>query len=700
MEEVIKLPLSLSFMQQSVQRLFLTLIFLSLFFTVQAQYAGEVKVLGRATGDGVMLRWAPTNYIAWNYGNQYGYQVVRYRFDGDGEQMFKDSVILTPTPIQPLPLAGWEPLAKKNRYAAITAQALYGESFQLDEESDAGQAALLNKNTEQQNRFAFALASADQSLEVAEASGLYYEDNNIEPGVTYVYRVRLAHQHPSLRIQRGSIIINPSEVEPLPTPADLEADYGDASVRLHWNSFFNRNIYNYYVIERSEDGKNYQRLNELNFLQLRNNSSLDDYNLYYMDSLKNEKMYYYRVKGINAFGEAGPPSNVVSGKAHQKIGTIPGIKSGKVDGAGKAQIHWFFPDSLENRIKGFYIAQAVTSKGPFKNVHNKIIPASERYYSDPNPMATNYYVVRAESRYGEMVESMPLLVQTEDSIPPLPPVGLQGVIDSTGQVTIRWNKNTERDFDGYKVFKSYYKDREYVQAHDNLVYDTMFTEKVQLRNLTKDYYYQVAAVDRRSNASDFSTPILVIKPDVVAPTAPILQVPKYKEGTVTLSWIEGSDDDLEGYNLFRQGTDSLVLLSHLQKGVTQYQDLQVAGGVQYIYSIVSVDQSGLTSDTASYSISIPDNGILPPVKKITYQVDFDNRKLTLKWKYDVKDIDGFILYRSLDEGALRMLDYITPQEAQYVERNYKIGRIYKYRVQAYKGEYRSPLSEWIKPVTN
>lgn len=654
--------------------------------------------MSRATGNSVKLRWAPTNYVAWSFGNQHGYSVVRYTFDRSGENLLKDSTLLTLQPLKPLPLPAWEPLAKSNRYAAITAQALYGESFQL-EEGNEGQAALINQNTEQENRFSFALASADQSLEVAEASGLYFEDKTARPGTEYVYRVKLAAQQPGLPVLRGSVIASPSKVDALPQPDSLHAEFGDGSVRIHWNSFFNRMTYNYYVIERSEDGKVFSRRNELNFLQLIPTSGKKDYNLYYMDSLANDKTYHYRVRGITAFGEEGPPSNIVSGEAHKQIRAIPGIRKSDIDISGRANINWYFPDSLQNEIKGFYVARGTSSKGPFANLNDKILPPSTRAYSDSNPLPTNYYVVRAESVHGQLVESMPMLVQSMDSIPPAAPTGITGKIDSVGNVLLTWATNKEPDLEGYKVFRSYHKDKDYVQAHRNTIAANEFVEKVQLKNLTKDYYYQVVAVDRRSNASAFSAPVLLKKPDVVPPSSPLMHKPKYENGQVMLSWTAGTDEDLAGYRLYRQDSDTITMIASLQKTQITYQDATVPGEVQYLYKVIAFDDGGLVSDTASYNITVPDNGILPTVKKITYAIDQESRNLTLNWKYD-NAIDGYILYRSLDEGTLRMVGRIPANQPEYIEKDYRIGRIYKYRIQAYKGEKRSPLSDWIKPTTN
>ncbi len=39
-------------------------------------------------------------------------------------------------------------------------------------------------------------------------------------------------------------------------------------------------------------------------------------------------------------------------------------------------------------------------------------------------------------------------------MPPAVPSGLKAVVDSNGVVTLTWNKNSERDLMGYKIYRA------------------------------------------------------------------------------------------------------------------------------------------------------------------------------------------------------------------------------------------------------
>lgn len=134
----------------------------------------RIEAVARFRNDSILLRYSPANAQAWLYGNQYGYTIKRYTLKKGSDFSLTDPEViqLTERPIKPQPLSALERLAEKDKYVAIVAQAIYGESFQTGTTSGAVQ--LVNKAKELENRFSFALFSADQSVEAAKAGGLFF----------------------------------------------------------------------------------------------------------------------------------------------------------------------------------------------------------------------------------------------------------------------------------------------------------------------------------------------------------------------------------------------------------------------------------------------------------------------------------------------------------------------------------------------
>ena len=124
-----------------------------------------VQGIARATGSSIKLRWAPNSITSWQQCNRVGYRVARHTFKRNGKVLpvSERSVptFLSSDVIRPWPEADsvrWRELMQRNNYAAIGAQALYGESFEVGPygEIESDMASLINKAQEDQNRYSYA----------------------------------------------------------------------------------------------------------------------------------------------------------------------------------------------------------------------------------------------------------------------------------------------------------------------------------------------------------------------------------------------------------------------------------------------------------------------------------------------------------------------------------------------------------------
>jgi len=87
-----------------------------------------------------------------------------------------------------------------------------------------------------------------------------------------------------------------------------------------------------------------------------------------------------------------------------------------------------------------------------------------------------------------------------NSVPPLEPTGLVAT-PGIEQVTLDWDDNTERDFNGYNVYRGLTSGSGYTKANGSLVATSNYTD-AGLPDAT--YYYVVTAVDLGSNESGYS----------------------------------------------------------------------------------------------------------------------------------------------------------------------------------------------------
>lgn len=151
----------------------------------------EVKVLAIHKSSKNLIRWATTTPSSFLKGVKYGYKIERYTFYRDGVRLsVPEKKILSTSAILPKPLEQWEQLVNEDDYAAILAQSLYGESFNV--EGGSGEDALLqiiNKSRESEQRFVFGLFAADMNFKAALMAGLGYIDENIKANEDYFYKI-------------------------------------------------------------------------------------------------------------------------------------------------------------------------------------------------------------------------------------------------------------------------------------------------------------------------------------------------------------------------------------------------------------------------------------------------------------------------------------------------------------------------------
>lgn len=206
----------------------------------------RIEVLARVTENEALIRWAPTKPISWKQLNRYGYILERYTIIRDGKTLAQpEARTLSSAPIVPQPLAAWESIVQINDNAAIVAQAIYGETFDVTGTDKIESIVALSEDIEQ--RHTFALYTADQDFKVAEMAGLGYKDNTAAPNEKYVYRVISAVPEQINDIQYGGVFQGYQDYEPLPKPIDLVSTFTDAATSLSWNFKIHKDIFTSYI---------------------------------------------------------------------------------------------------------------------------------------------------------------------------------------------------------------------------------------------------------------------------------------------------------------------------------------------------------------------------------------------------------------------------------------------------------------------
>jgi hypothetical protein len=649
--------------------------------TVIAFYSNIVST-ARYTGQSIILRWSPDRAGGWHVGNQIGYFIERVEIGADSTYNPQDFRKITEAPIKPWPLVEWEKIAGegKSKYAAIAAQSLYGEGYKA--------AGLLDKADEFQNRYSFALLAADFSPETAEALGLRWEDKAVEKDKTYIYRIFLSKPYENYTVDTAYQVVNASEIEQLPEVIPSDVIENELQITFYWDRTLYEQYYSAYYIERSADGKKYERLNTEPYI----NALSSDFKgnrdiIIYTDSVpKNYKPYYYRFIGLSPFGEQSTTAKPIKAMGRDRTPPSPPTEiNAEPLSATSVRISWQ-KLTEEKDMLGYIVSRSQDFEGTFKPLFSKPIKPGKMEFIDKFAVefGSNYYMVSALDTAGNISNSIISYAMMIDSIPPAQPIGLKGTVDTTGLVTLSWKLGPEKNIKGYNVFFSNSKDHVFTTVNNHPIQDTIFYDTIQVKTLTEEIFYTINAVDVNFSRSEMSDTLMIKRPDLIAPTSVVFADFNIDKEGITLNWINSSSTDVVEYILLRANENEdfqEIARFPVSESRSNYKDLAVESNKIYIYSMITMDDAGLKSELAApMKLKMRNKETLELVNELSVEKNTEEKYIALNWKYDDENVYKYVIYRAVDGKNFMTYKHVEPSEKQCKDYMVKPGAQYEYTV--------------------
>jgi fibronectin type 3 domain-containing protein len=659
-----------------------------------AQDTAQIGVRFRIQKNTVLLRWATSTPAAWMQMNKHGVNIVRYTVVRDSIALPQPEMkTLTQIPLKARPLNEWESIVQSDDYAAIIAQALYGEGFDISGGDEKSTLKIISMAQELEQRFAFSLYAADQNFEAACMAGWGWRDTDVRQNERYLYRIIPAlPENTAPHLEMGVAFVAMDEYDPLPEPIELIAAFEDKSVMLVWDYSTFSDVYNSYYIEKSADGKNFKRLEGIPVTNLNSHEDKKLQRMYFMDSLTdNSSIYHYRVIGITPFGETGPPSKSVSGHGRELLPYMPpSINRAVTNDSGDLELEWEFEQEGEKFIKGFELNHSNNSEKGYAAIMKDIKPDRRSLTLEKDRLqSSNYFTVTAIPHEGEPRKSFPVLVQPADSIPPAIPAGLQGKIDSAGIVTLSWNKNSEIDLLGYKVLRTFLKDDEVIPLFDIALKDTVYKDTVDVRNLNRKVYYTISAVDLRYNQSDLAPLLELEKPDILPPSSPVISGYKVRKEGIEIQWINSPDEGVIQHRVWRRvkgnGYEPVNLLKSItDSAVKSYVDTSAMTGVHYIYSVTAMKKNGLESTSSNGLTAFTNHPKQQTMdlERFNAIVDKQNKMLKLTWSDKLQNVNYYELYKGADNENISLWKTVQGDKREIIDDNLVLNTTYRYIIRA------------------
>lgn len=636
----------------------------------------SVHVKAQNYGDSIVVRWSPANSVSWLMSQKEGYLIRRKVFAKKEKTKFtlvdSSSII-----VRPWSLNDWAAYFKASHdsLSAIAAQVSYGKTLQFDNGKNGNSFnSITEKYNEQQNRFGFALIMADFDPEIASGMGFRFVENHPKKDLYYLYSIIPAPNNHLMKIDTGRVFVEPGNYYQKEAFPVVTAVAGDKIIKLHWDGEQPMNNFSGYIIEKSKDGNNFTRINRLPFVAFKKNKNIGS-PIEFSDSVAHDyKNYYYRVTGINAFGDHSSPSKTVIVQSVDltapRYPIISSIKSNPVNGS--IQLQWTKKEK-ENDFKGFVVGRSTSMKGPFQPLSKDFLPFGTTSFTDDHPDANapNYYIVAAVDTAGNAGRSMPAYMNVDDHTPPAQPNGLTGKIDSLGIVTVQWNWGKEKDLAGYKIFYANSSDHIFTPLNSDLLTDRLFRDSITLKTLSKKIFYKVIAYDKSMNPSLASSVLALTKPDKIAPVAAIIKTFLVTDSGVNINWMRSPSNDVANQFIFRKQDSSSVwaLLSEPTLRETSFTDKQIVTGHKYSYSIETIDSSGLSSGKSfPLQVYVYKSGLTEGIKNFQLTNSRESNMVSMKWTPPLEEINYYILFKGKEKEGMRMTGNVPGNIVTYSEK--------------------------------
>lgn len=626
---------------------------------------------------GMILRWAPQSPGKWREGNFYGYKIERALQNGD-QGTGKWEVI--ESQLKPISLDKWRALVLEHTtdtFLMVAGQAVHGA---VNGEALSPQ-NMMDKADQLTNLHAACLLSCEFSRHAGLAAALRYEDKTAVRGLRYLYRIS-CNNDPMLQ----AVSISNAEEETYPAIENIEVREGENAIELKWNRDYYKNFYTgFYIYRSSDEGNSWQKITPHPTARV---GFKDVHHFIFKDSLaSNYQPYWYKIEGLTSFAGKGPQSAAV--KAMGRDRTAPDAPYDvRLDYLGNAmmKISWKVNESDQD-IKGFRISKSNEQQKEFVEITPKILPGNVRSYIDStcNENINNYYWIAVIDHEDNVNVTMPQYGTIIDSIPPLPPTGIEGNVDTNGVVTLRWKKGGEVDLKGYFVHYANNARHTFINRTDKPLQDTFWRDTIPLNVLTEQIHYKVVAIDHRFNYSGYSEMITLSKPDKVPPTSPVFQRSIVDDQGVHLQWANSGSHDVKYNVLMRRSEGEEVFIEIYRCGprpsTSNYTDTKIIGGKKYEYTLYAVDDAGLQSDRIStLSLKAFENKKLDIPQNFQASVDTIKRIVTLSWKNPAASTKTAI-YRSVNDQPW-LTHKVVANVSSFMDVPYRKGDVVKYRIKA------------------
>lgn len=621
----------------------------------------------------VELRWFPLGASLWRNALQKGWVLERMELSDAGQKNgFKR---LSAQPLLPRPAREWTSADTASVYGKIAFQTLslpapdYARARDFDEKE--------RLRNEDNAAFAYFILATNLDRAAAHAAAMAWEDGEVQKGRKYLYRCYVA----GLSDQDTAMVVagDPAFNTPAPAPVGVRAEEGDGAVTIYWSRPINDLYFAAYDLERSADGgRSFQPINRLPILFA--NAQAPE--IRYVDSVDNYTAYRYRVVGYTYFGDKGAPSADIRAMGRDLSPAVGAVNIQAKGDRKSIDISWELP-AVSADLAGFRIGRGADADGQFTYLNDKPLPPSARRFTDKNPaIGEPFYIVHAVDTAGNISPAYPAMASVLDTIAPARPLALKGECDTLGIVRLEWQPNREEDLLGYYVFRANSRDDVYKPVNPTPYANPSFVDTVPMNALNRDIFYKITALDYNYNPSPYSELLVVVRPDMIPPAAPVFGRYAMQGDSVRLEWKPSHSGDVAQQVLLRKmagESEYRTVKTFTGNSIRQFSDGPLPRGAECSYIIVATDAAGNQGRSTTLDLRVADDGRRAPVSLFQARWDARANAAELSWEYPETNC-RFIIYRGKAGEELRTYKAVSGAERKFTDTPGK--GAYRYAVKA------------------
>lgn len=626
-------------------RLLFTICLLASTLLCQAQadstyMAAPIQFISKHKGHEIMLRWGYNTPNDWLQNRYVSFDLYRRELGKDSEyELIKENIkVLAEEELGKL----YE--AENSTGVAAVADAYYGDWVSMNN----AQFGILDRKDELESKFLMLHYACDIYFEAAEYAGLGFRDTNVNPNQNYIYK--LAPRANEFMPKHESAII-----EDLLTPVKIDQwAENEGSISIGWSRMRYEKLYTGYRIEKSSDNQNWEILNELPYVHAETEDVDDMDHILWQEDVDNYQPAYYRVRGIDAFGEWSEPSESIRlmGKDRTPT-TLPSITKTRLnEDQTHVEIEWETTEGLAEDLDYYVLQKSIgNSASTFHNIAQ--LDKNQLSYRDDevNISTTVYYKLCAVDTAKNYSCTDPSYAIIADKIAPAKPSNLTGTIDTNGVVTLKWKLGDEPDLMGYNVQYSNGRERVFVAKNDKPIKADHWRDTIPLDVLTEEIYYQVSAVDLRYNVSQSSEIIQLKKPDIVPPTPSIFTGYSVEDEYINIEYALSQSKDVLNCTLIRKDENGKTTEYQLPLNTRFYKDKDILPGKRYRYSILTIDDADhKVWSPQSLNIKSKTNRHKEDLV-LNYSINGDQAQLS--WNELQGEVDYIKIYKGQDAKSIR-----------------------------------------------